>query len=231
MKNMVRNVDKNEPAYWTNEVAERLGQGDSTIRKWSLALEEQGHEFLKGEQERRLFLEDDIHILSLVKEELKRQENNNEKKDLKVAAEFACNKWRTRLVPVERERTIPVPQNTQFDYEGISKMLVQEVVQEVNSFWINKFEESERRHEERESFLLKKIEEHQERHSLLMEKHNKELQEIKEEQKVSKKLIESNIELQKTIQKTDQMFEEVMKEMAAAKENTKKKWWKKLFSQ
>jgi len=92
-----------------------------------------------------LFLEDDIHILSLVQEELKRQEDDNEKKDLKAAAEFAYNKWRTRLVPVERERTIPVPQNTQFDYEGISKMLVQEV----NSFWINKFEESEKRHEER----------------------------------------------------------------------------------
>lgn len=226
---MVRNVDKNEPAYWTNEVAERLGQGDSTIRKWSLALEEQGHEFIKGEQERRLFLEDDIHILSLVQEELKRQEDDNEKKDLKAAAEFAYNKRRTRLVPVERERTRPVPQNNQFDYEGISKMLVQEI----NSFWMNKFEESEKRHEERESFLLKKIEEHQERHLLLMEKHNKKLQEIKEEQKASRKLIESNIvnaKLQKTIQKTDQMFEEVMKEIAAAKENTKKNWWKKLFS-
>ena len=53
---------------------------------------------------------------------------------------------------------------------------------------------------------------------------------FKEEQKASRKLIESNImndKVLKTIQKTDQMFEEVIKEIAAAK--GKKGFFRGLF--
>ncbi|MEB4857285.1 DUF3967 domain-containing protein [Priestia megaterium] len=57
-------MEQNERAYWTKEVAERLNIGESTLRKWCLALEENGYQFTKGQRGVRAFLERDIDVLT-----------------------------------------------------------------------------------------------------------------------------------------------------------------------
>lgn len=60
-------MEQNERAYWTKEVAERLNIGESTLRKWCLALEEDGYQFTKGQRGVRAFLERDIEVLAKMK--------------------------------------------------------------------------------------------------------------------------------------------------------------------
>jgi len=57
----------NEKAFWTKEVAETLQIGASTLRKWCLALENEGYEFVKGAKKSRAFLEKDIVLLRRMK--------------------------------------------------------------------------------------------------------------------------------------------------------------------
>lgn len=58
----------NEPAYWAKEVAEALQISDSTLRKWCLALEKNGYEFMRGTNNSRAFVERDIIVLRRMKE-------------------------------------------------------------------------------------------------------------------------------------------------------------------
>lgn len=68
----MNSVDSFERAYSTKEIADTLSIGDSTLRKWSIALEKNGYSFSKNDQGYRLYLERDIMILrqfkTLVKE-------------------------------------------------------------------------------------------------------------------------------------------------------------------
>lgn len=60
-------MEANERAYWTKEVAERLSIGESTLRKWCLALEDKGYQFTKGQRGSRAFVESDIEVLTKMK--------------------------------------------------------------------------------------------------------------------------------------------------------------------
>ncbi|RAN79642.1 DUF3967 domain-containing protein [Bacillus sp. SRB_331] len=55
-------------AYWGKDVANRLGIGRSTLTKWCLALENQGYSFVRGENNSRAFIEQDIFVLQHMKE-------------------------------------------------------------------------------------------------------------------------------------------------------------------
>ena len=57
-----------ERAYLTSEVAERLNCAQSTIRKYSIALEKQGFTFSKTQKGARLFSESDVATLARMKE-------------------------------------------------------------------------------------------------------------------------------------------------------------------
>lgn len=62
-----------DSAYWSKDVSKNLGIGDSTLRKWCLALENEGYKFIKGQNDRRAFLDKDIinlrHFQKLVHEQ------------------------------------------------------------------------------------------------------------------------------------------------------------------
>lgn len=60
-----------ERAYSTKEIAETLGIGDSTLRKWCGSLEKTGYSFAKNDQGYRLFIEHDIIILRQFKKLVK----------------------------------------------------------------------------------------------------------------------------------------------------------------
>jgi hypothetical protein len=98
-------VENSEKAYTTKEISLTLGIGDSTLRKWCLALEKSGYRFVRNDQNKRLFVEADLvilrHFQTLV------QENNI---SLENAANVVVDRFgkgafadRTGIVPVERE--------------------------------------------------------------------------------------------------------------------------------
>lgn len=98
-----------ERAYWTHEVSERLGVGESTLRKWCIELEKNGYSFVKGEQESRAFLERDILVLMRLKELIR-----VERKSVKEAAKTAAGEARTPpvhdnidLIQVELPEIVP----------------------------------------------------------------------------------------------------------------------------
>jgi DNA-binding transcriptional MerR regulator len=50
-------------SYWSREVADLLGIGDSTLRKYCARLEEQGMAFQRGQNNSRVFYEKDVLLL------------------------------------------------------------------------------------------------------------------------------------------------------------------------
>jgi flagellar biosynthesis GTPase FlhF len=52
-----------EKAYTTKEVSLTLDIGDSTLRKWCLALEKNGYNFLRNDNNKRLFIDRDLVAL------------------------------------------------------------------------------------------------------------------------------------------------------------------------
>jgi hypothetical protein len=52
-----------EKAYSPKEMSVTLDIGDSTLRKWCLALEKNGYKFFRNEQDKRIFVEADLVIL------------------------------------------------------------------------------------------------------------------------------------------------------------------------
>lgn len=71
LENGVIYLNSFERAYSTKEISDTLSIGDSTLRKWSLALEKNGYTFTKNEQGYRLFLEHDIIMLRQFKKLVK----------------------------------------------------------------------------------------------------------------------------------------------------------------
>ncbi|MED3729451.1 DUF3967 domain-containing protein [Priestia filamentosa] len=57
----------NERAFWTKEISEMLKVGDSTLRKWCIALEKEGYTFTTGVRNSRAFIKRDIVVLEDLK--------------------------------------------------------------------------------------------------------------------------------------------------------------------
>jgi hypothetical protein len=67
--NKMENVEK---AYSPKEISLTLDIGDSTLRKWCIALEKNGYGFIRNDQKTRVFVESDLvvlrHFQNLVKQ-------------------------------------------------------------------------------------------------------------------------------------------------------------------
>ncbi|MCS0542999.1 hypothetical protein NXY55_23770, partial [Aeromonas veronii] len=59
---MRRDIQPNEQAYSSKEVAEKVGIATPTVRKYAQILEQNGYEFLK-DGDRRIFVHSDIEVL------------------------------------------------------------------------------------------------------------------------------------------------------------------------
>lgn len=74
MEGIQRMNEKVEKAYTPKEVFTTLAIGDSTLRKWCLALEKNGYEFIRNDKNSRLYVEGDLvilkHFQNLVKENI-----------------------------------------------------------------------------------------------------------------------------------------------------------------
>lgn len=68
-----------EKAYSPKEISITLDIGDSTLRKWAIALEKSGYTFIRNDQNKRLFVDSDLvvlkHFQNLVKQHNMQLEN------------------------------------------------------------------------------------------------------------------------------------------------------------
>lgn len=55
--------EKTEKAYSPKEMFITLDIGDSTLRKWCIALEKNGYEFIRNEKNSRVYIENDLVVL------------------------------------------------------------------------------------------------------------------------------------------------------------------------
>jgi DNA-binding transcriptional MerR regulator len=165
-------VHMNERAFGTKEVSEMLNVGDSTLRKWCIALEKEGYTFTKGVRNSRAFIKKDIIVLEDIKL-LLQESGMNLESTVKVTLSKhhsenmndndSNNGERTPLIL--QENGSKISNNTSIEYLKIQEQLLERV------------ERIERSHEER----LKNIEEKLDyRNKLLLET----LQEIQETKKI-----------------------------------------------
>lgn len=71
--------ESSEKAYLPKEISLTLDIGDSTLRKWCIALEKDGYGFIRNDKNNRLFVESDLvvlrHFQNLVKQHNMQLEN------------------------------------------------------------------------------------------------------------------------------------------------------------
>jgi DNA-binding transcriptional MerR regulator len=138
-----------ERAYWNNEVAERLGMGKSTLRRWCLELEKQGYTFTKGEQDSRAFLEQDVLLLK----KIKKLQSKGSKLEQAI------------------EQAPPTPMNTpsspELDLQAERRKLKQELLQEIKQELLGTEQRILKRLEERDQLLMQHVREVQETKLLL----------------------------------------------------------------
>jgi DNA-binding transcriptional MerR regulator len=180
-------METTEKAYTTKEVSTTLNIGDSTLRKWCLALEKNGYKFLRNEQNKRLFVEKDLVVLRHFQQLV--QENN---------------------VPLDNAAMLVVDRFGNGPFE-------------VRTGIVRKEENEEHRDLKRYEEVIQQLLDHIDK----QEKFNQELLKRLEQQQ---KYIEERLnERDKMLMESIRESQETRKLLAAAHEEQKKSFWKRLF--
>lgn len=150
-----------EKAYSTKEISVTLGIGNSTLRKWCLALEKNGYKFFRNDREQRLFVDSDLitlkHFQQLVQ---------NHNMQLDDAARIVVDRFgkgpfqeRTDIVPVERR---DFNRSNERSNERMNQQLLEHIrTQEEYMKKQEKFnEELLRRLDQQKQYINKRLDEH-----------------------------------------------------------------------
>ena len=97
------NLDINEKVYWNHEIAERLGIGESTLRKWCIELEKNGYIFIRGTMDSRAFTVHDLTALNHFKELTKNEKKPKTEAAMLVVARFKRKEENEETPPVHME--------------------------------------------------------------------------------------------------------------------------------
>lgn len=167
----------NERGYWSKEISAILDIGDSTLRKWCLALEKQDYSFVRATNNSRAFVDKDIIVLRRMKDLIQ-----DKGIKLEVAAQIVVAGMnvdeRTEGVPEEEQQENYLPtvdvEAEKFDQileymrkqEEFNRALINKL-EEQHKYYEAKMSERDKKNEEREQLLLQKIEELQEDRKLL----------------------------------------------------------------
>lgn len=162
------------------EISERIEIADSTLRKWCLGLEEQNYNFVRTAQNKRMFSEKDLFVLSQMK--LLIQTKNL---SINNAAEIISVKYSDDVVlsnETELERSNEL---SPFVVETLLELKTEiEQLKEMNRLLLNKLDEQQQyidnRLNKRDEMLMESLRQSQETKMLILE--------AKEEQKKKKGL-------------------------------------------
>lgn len=104
----MNNEDVIQEKYYTSkEVCARLDIADSTLRKWSISLEKNGYSFARGEQNRRLFLEDNLVALDHLKVLVQEKRMSLDNASIIVTSKFVDDRSSERTPSVPAENSNP----------------------------------------------------------------------------------------------------------------------------
>jgi len=135
---------RTEKAYSHKEMYTTLNIGDSTLRKWCIALEKNGYKFLRNEQDNRVYVEGDLVVLRHFYQLVKIHKTNLENAAKLIVARFGSGAFEvgTGIVPVENDDQVT------FSKDGL-KELIQEAIREEREEFKNLIIQ------EREALLMK----------------------------------------------------------------------------
>lgn len=141
-------MDSYEKAYTPKEISLTLDIGDSTLRKWCIALENQGYQFIRNDQNKRVFVDANIVVLRHFKELVQNHSMQLNNASMLVIDRFGKGTFSqgTDVVPVENNRDLDRSND-----EVISKLM-------------NYIEQQEERFEKQEQFnrtLLERLDQQQ----------------------------------------------------------------------
>lgn len=165
------------------EVIKRIEIGDSTLRKWCLALEEQNYNFVRTAQNKRMFSEKDLFVLSQFK--LLVQTKNL---SISNAAEIIASKYSGDILfpnETEGEQAAALVENSPFLLETLEELKTEmEQLKDMNRLLLAKLDEQQKyideRLSKRDQMLMESLKASQETKMLLLA--------AKEEQKKKKGL-------------------------------------------
>lgn len=217
-----------EKAYTTKEISLTLDIGDSTLRKWAIALEKNGYQFIRNDQNNRLFVDADLVVLQHFKQLV--QEHNT---PLGNAAMLIVDRFgkgpfepRTGIVPLEKDSSSSHDfnrSNDRSDLEIIAKIEELEerfkVQEEFNKKLIERLEE---RLNEQDRYIKERL---NKRDKLLVESLREALETKKmliaakdEEEQQKKMIVAKEQERDELLKKTLEETLETKRMIAAANE-------------
>ncbi|MGG4156889.1 MULTISPECIES: MerR family transcriptional regulator [Bacteria] len=149
------------------EASVSLGIGDSTLRKWCLAIEHHGYNFPRTDNNRRVFFDKDMVILRQLRQLVQVQNLSLENASLIVVTKL------NEEASEEKNTEIAVPSN-RYDEEVIQELLDHiERQEKFNKKLLQRLDEQqkyiEERLEKREQLIKENIKESQETKKLLLE--------------------------------------------------------------
>lgn len=149
------------------DVSISLGIGDSTLRKWCLALEAHEYFFSRTDNNRRVFFNKDIVVLRHLQHLIQVQNFSMENASLVVVAKFRENPSSN----TNNENTVPVLRDSS---EFINKLMIHlEQQEEFNHKLLERLEEQEKyiteRLNKRDKLLMQSLKESQETKKKLLQ--------------------------------------------------------------
>ncbi|KZM53252.1 MerR family transcriptional regulator [Aeribacillus pallidus] len=172
-------MDTFERAYTTKEVSTTLEIGESTLRKWCLSLEKNGYQFIRNEQNKRLFVEHDLVVLRHFQKLVQEVNMPLENASMLVIDRFSESPFekRTGIVPVNKKGEQHDLMRSDTVIEQLEKIdtLIQEnaelkaEISEIKAMLAQQQKYIQERLEERDRKLIESIRSFQEQKQVLLE--------------------------------------------------------------
>jgi len=174
-------VETFEKAYSPKEITITLGIGDSTLRKWCIALEKNGYNFIRNEQNNRVYVDSDLVVLKHFQNLVKQHNMQLENAAILVIDRFGKGAFESGTDIVPAENTEEQRDLTRSNEEVITQLLEHIKKQdEFNQELIKRLDQQQKyiderlnrldeRQNERDSMLLESLRASQETKQLLLE--------------------------------------------------------------
>jgi DNA-binding transcriptional MerR regulator len=160
-----------ETPYTSKEIIARLSIGDSTLRKWCLALEEQNYNFIRTEQNKRMFTEKDSYVLTQFKHLVK-----DKNMSISNAAAIVASKYENEVFSgeTEIEQVNDDPFALAFPNETLGELKSEiEQLKDMNRMLLSRLDEQQKyiesRLDQHDSILMNSLRESQQTKQLLLE--------------------------------------------------------------
>jgi transposase-like protein len=174
-------VETFEKAYSPKEISITLGVGDSTLRKWCIALEKNGYNFIRNDQNNRVYVDSDLVVLKHFQNLVKQHNMQLENASTLVIDRFGKGSFESGTGIVPSEKTEEQRDLSRSSEEVIAQLLEHIKQQdEFNQKLIKRLDQQQKyiderlnrldeRQNERDNMLLESLRASQETKQLLLE--------------------------------------------------------------